>query len=91
MCTPISVNCININSYGSICVNCGCCLDKNPNIKNRIKKQIEYCKEELKKAYNFDYYSEDKNITTYQKKKVKLKVIHLKDNIRVLTHLLNNL
>ena len=70
MCMSASKNCINIYSYGCICVHCGCCEERNPNAIDRTEKQIEYYKERLHENLHFEY-DEREDIAKLQRKNVK--------------------
>ena len=49
----VSSDCINLHSYGNICIRCGYC-SYNPNYRDRIIKCIRYYKEMLKEKESFN-------------------------------------
>ena len=91
MCISASKNCINIGSYGMICVHCGCCEEMNPNLKDRTEKQIKYYKERLQEEYNFSDYSKNEKIALIQKENVEEHIIYYKKKIMELEHFLESL
>lgn len=48
----ISDDCININTYGELCVKCGCCKN-NPNYRDMIRRRINYYKDGLNEELNY--------------------------------------
>lgn len=65
-----SRNCINIYSYGTICVGCGCC-EREPNKTKRLQNQLEYYKERLEENNHFSLWSDDEEIRKLQEHNVK--------------------
>ena len=84
MCISASKNCINLYSYGVICVHCGCCEEMNPDLKDRTEKQIKYYKERLQEEYNFSDYCNDEKIANLQKKNVEKNIIYYGNKIKEL-------
>ena len=87
---PVFEICINPDSYGEICVQCGCC-DKNHNYRDRIIKQIRIYKELLHEKYLFDDWSEDEQMATIQKRNVENDILYFKRKIRILRKVLRNI
>lgn len=81
VCYGISNDCVNFyESYGEICVHCGCCASKNPDARNRYKKQLILYKRMLDRELNFDNWYEP--FIETQKKNVKRNIIYFKRAIR---------
>lgn len=77
----VSKNCWNLtDSFGMICVNCGCCAkDKKTRYKNRIRT-VEQWLEEKK---NFDgWYEDDPEIKMIQKENVSADIRTFKRMLR---------
>lgn len=91
MCMSVSKGCININSYGVICVHCGCCEEMNPNLKDRTIKQIQYYKERLQEEYNFNDWDKNEAIAEIQRKNVVANIEYYKEKIEKLEHFLEQL
>lgn len=87
---PVFEICINPDSYGEICVQCGC-YDKNHNYRVRIIKQIRIYKEFLHEKYLFDDWSEDEQMATIQKRNVENDILYFKRKIRILRKVLRNI
>lgn len=77
----VSDDCINSNSYGMICVKCGCC-SRNPNYRDRIIKQIKYYKEMLKEEYDFEAWDKNEDGRKFQEKVIKANILYFKRKIR---------
>ena len=86
----VSETCINPNSYGEICVQCGCC-NKNQDHRDRIIKQIRLYKELLQETYLFDNWSKDRQMLLIQKRNKERNVLYFKRKIRVLKKILRNM
>ena len=86
ICMQVSKNCINIDSYGVMCVHCGCCEEYNPNVKDRTEKQIKSYNERLQEEYNFDNYSENEEMAEIQRKNVETNIKYFKEMIEKLEH-----
>lgn len=76
-----SDDCINIYSYGCICVKCGCCK-RNPNYRDMIRSRIKYYKTELAEQYIFDGWSENEKAMKLQERNIKANIKYLKRKIR---------
>lgn len=77
----VSDDCINIDSYGEICVNCGCC-SMNPNYRDRIIRQIRYYKRMLNEEYSFDNWIENESMRRHQEEVIKANILDFKREIR---------
>ena len=51
--SAVEKDCINIYSYGVVCVRCGCC-SKNPDFRNRTICEIHYYKSRLAECMKFE-------------------------------------
>lgn len=74
-------NCINIYSYGEICVHCGCC-ENEPNNRRRYINRLHYYKERLKDELHFCSWDDDPYWRKVQEKNVKSDIDYLKKEIR---------
>ena len=74
-------DCINNNSYGEICVRCGCC-SKNHDYKNRMISRLRYYKSRLNDALRFDDWFDDEVGRKYQENVVFHNVQYYKRKIR---------
>lgn len=90
MCMSVSEDCINRNSYGVICVLCGCC-SRNSNYKDRIIRTIKYYKECLEEQYNFNRWSDDGYLKKIQERNVKSNILYFKRKIRMYKKILKTL
>ena len=86
----VSEDCINIHSYGMICVHCGCC-SYNPNFRDRTRRQINYYKRMLVEEYNFSNWFEDTKWRALQEKNVKANITYFKRKIRRLKKIMKTL
>lgn len=86
----VSKDCINLDSYGMICVKCGCC-SKNPNYKDRIIRTIRYYKESMRREKNFDRWDEEERWRKVQERNVTLNILYDKRKIRMYKKILRNL
>lgn len=77
----VSGDCINANSYGMICVKCGCC-NRNQNYRDRIIRKIKYYKEMLNEEYIFDFWDENEYARKHQEKVVCENILFFKRKIR---------
>lgn len=77
----ISDDCINANSYGEICVKCGCC-SRNQNYRDRIIRQIKYYKEMLNEEYAFDGWDENEYTRKHQEEVVGANILYFNRKIR---------
>lgn len=75
-------NCINIYSYGMICVHCGCC-GCNQNYRNMIRRRITYYKERLEEQYSFSDWVDDEKWRKVQEQNLKANIIYFKRKIRL--------
>ena len=78
----VSKDCINIDSYGMICVHCGCCK-RNPSYRDMIRQRIKYYKSRLAEQYKFSDWDEDEYWRNVQKKNINSNIIYHKRNIRI--------
>lgn len=76
----VSENCINIWSYGVICVHCGCC-ENEPDLEKRLNNQLEYYSEMLEEEKNFSMWSDIERIRSVQEKNVKDNIEYFKKKI----------
>ena len=81
ICTSVSKGCININSFGVICVRCGCCEEYNPDVIDRMERQIKYYKERLEEQNNFKDFSSDEYMATLQVKNIESNKVFYKNKI----------
>lgn len=86
----VSRDCINIDSYGMICVHCGCC-SRNPDYRDMIRKRIEYYKERLVSHQNFSAWDEDERWRAEQEQNVKSSIIYCKQKIRLYKKILRTM
>lgn len=84
ICYGVSDDCINIYSYGEICVRCGCCEAEEPDEKKRIANQIEYYSERLEEEKNFDNWDDDEKRRKIQEKNVKENIEYFEKKIKEL-------
>ena len=64
----VGENCYNLyQSYGEICVGCGCCSN---NKKKRLKARIELHEQLLRDAEHFELWSDDPEIKALQDKNI---------------------
>lgn len=78
----VSEDCINLYSFGEICVHCGCC-SRNPNYMDMIRRRIKYYKEMLAEQYSFSDWCENEKLRALQKRNVKANIIDFKRKIRL--------
>lgn len=73
-------NCWNfIDSYGEICVHCGCCaIDK----KTRYKSRLKCLKRWLKEREEFDDWDDHPGMRELQEKNIKSDIQYFKRKIR---------
>ena len=90
ICMSVSEDCINLHTYGEICVWCGCC-SYNPNYRDRIVRTIKYYKECLEEQYNFKEWFDDECIKKIQESNVKLNIKYYKKEIRKYKNILKTL
>lgn len=76
----VSDNCINIWSYGEICVRCGCC-EYEPNLEKRLNNQLKYYSELLEEKTKFSNYDDDEYIRSIQEENVKKNIEYYKQKI----------
>lgn len=78
----VSEDCINIYSFGEICVGCGCC-SRNANYRDMIRRRIKYYKEMLAEQYSFSDWCENEKLRALQERNVKANIIYFKRKIRL--------
>lgn len=76
----VSDDCINVNSFGEICVGCGCC-SRNPDYMDMIRKRIKHYKEMLEKEYNFSEWSDNEKTRALQERNVEANISYFKNEI----------
>lgn len=86
----VSEDCINIYSYGEICVGCGCC-SRNPDYRNMIISRIRYYKQRLYYNQHIDNWYEDEEMRKFQEKIVKNNILFYKRKIRLNKKILRTL
>lgn len=84
ICYGVSDDCINIYSYGEICVRCGCCSAEELDEKKRIANQIEYYSERLEEEKNFSNWDDDEEWKKIQEKNVKENIEYFEQKIKEL-------
>lgn len=78
ICYQVKKKCWNFyDSYGEICVGCGCC---SPNQLERAKARLALCERQLKEQYEFDGWFED--LKELQEKNIKANIRYFKRQIR---------
>ena len=71
-------NCWNLyDSYGEICVGCGCC---SADPKVRAESRLKFCERMLQEQYDFDDWIEGWEET--QRKNIKANIVYFKRRIR---------
>lgn len=86
----VTDNCINIYSYGEICVHCGCC-ENEPNIKQRYINKLHYYKEILNDELHFDFWFDDEIARKFQERNVKRNIAYHKKMIRQIKKILKTM
>lgn len=84
ICYGVSEDCINIYSYGEICVRCGCCEAEEPNAEKRKANQIEYYSERLEEEKKFSNWDEDEKWRKIQEENVKKNIEYYENKIKEL-------
>lgn len=89
-CSAVKSNCWNLaDSYGEICVHCGCC---SSNKKTRYKARLEHYKRCLKEKEGFsDWAYEYPDLVELQKKNIAEDIKYFKRRIRYYENKLKNL
>lgn len=77
----VSKDCINMDSYGEICVGCGCC-SRNPDYRKRVIRIIRYYKESLRREKRFNDWDKDEFWREIQEKNVASNILYDKRVIR---------
>ena len=77
-----SDDCINDDSFGCICVKCGCCK-LNPNYRDMIRRRIKYYKSKLAEQYTFDNWSDSDHWKKIQKRNIQSNIRYFKQRIRI--------
>lgn len=78
----VSDDCINLYSYGEICVGCGCC-SRNPNYRDMIRRRIKYYKRMLEEQYSFSNWFDDEKWRKVQEQNRKANILYFKRKIRL--------
>lgn len=76
-----STDCVNPESYGEICIMCGCC-SINPDYRDRTIRKICLYKYMINKERNFDMWDEDTELRKNHERNVKLNILYFKREIR---------
>lgn len=76
----VSADCINNDSYGMICLKCGCC-SRNPDYRDMVIHRIRYYKELLNEQYSFNNWNEG-DLRKRQEKVVESNILYFKRKIR---------
>lgn len=78
----VTDDCININSYGEICVRCGCCSRYEGILspRERTIRKIRYYRQRLQEQYAFDGWIEP--FRKIQERNIALNVLYCKRQIR---------
>ena len=68
VCMSVNDNCWNFrDSYGEICVGCGCCSKDKA---TRYRARIEAIEEWINEAENFNHWSDDEELRQLQEKNI---------------------
>ena len=83
----VSEDCINLYSFGEICVHCGCC-SRNPNYMDMIRRRLKYYKELLKeREESLKWYMhsnfESERIKNARRQNVRKSILFCKRQIRL--------
>ena len=80
ICFAVNDNCWNLyESYGMICVHCGCCSKYK---KKRQKARLELMERRLAENESFNYWFDDEELRKTQEKNVKINRAYYKRKIR---------
>lgn len=77
----VTENCINIYSYGEICVCCGCC-ENEPNVRQRYINRLNYYNEILNDELHFNLWFDDEETRKFQERNVQRNINYHKKMIR---------
>ena len=78
--TPVMDRCWNpYDSYGEICVHCGCC---SPDKSVRYPARIEFLERRIAENENFEYWDDDPEWRAVQEKNVKANLRYFKRQLR---------
>lgn len=78
--TPVTDKCWNLyDSYGEICVHCGCC-SKDP--LTRANARYELCLEQIAHFNAFDGWDEDPEIRALQERNIKHDLKYFNERLR---------
>ena len=86
----VTDNCINIHSYGTICVHCGCC-ENEPNVEKRLNNQLKYYNECIEENNNFSNWDSDEKWRKVQEENIKKNKIYYAKKIEEITKQLEQL
>jgi len=86
ICFGVQRDCINPDSYGEICVGCGCC-SKDKNI--RYPARLKLYEEDLERQLNFNHWM--KGAIRLQKCNIKLNITYDKRRIAIYKKLVASL
>ena len=83
VCMGIRKNCWNLyDSYGEICVHCGCCSDDQ---KVRAESRLAVAKEHLQEQLDFNRWSDDQKLRAIQEKNRKANIRHYRGQVKYYT------
>lgn len=88
--SAVSKDCINLYSFGEICVGCGCC-SRNPDYRNMIISRIRYYKQRLYTSQHYNDWDKDEQCRKFQEKIVKDNILYYKRKIRLNNKILRTL
>lgn len=83
-------DCMNSESYGEICVSCGCC-SRNSNYRNRTIRRIRYYRDRMKEIENFQEWSENPSLRGREKKNVRQNILYCQRKFRLYKKILKTL
>jgi len=82
VCYSVTENCINIDSYGMICVGCNACGRINP--ARQKEDALRMWREKLEEVLNFERWSDDPEVRALQERNLKANIEYYKAKIAAL-------
>lgn len=80
ICWPVKDKCWNhYDSYGMICVHCGCCSD---DLEVRAKARIDVLERQITDAETFNGWSDDSRLRALQEENIKSNLKIFKNQLR---------
>ena len=79
ICYSVTENCINIDSYGMICVCCNACGRINP--ARQKEDALRMWREKLEEVLNFDRWSDDPEVRALQERNRQANIEYYKAKI----------